>query len=160
MQYTTKNRLTSIAIAIVGLSVILLIPSQIDLGRVTGRSLSRITPRTLPYFVSILIVALSLFEALRRPKESNNEDSNSASTENKKYFNVLLTAIGIIAWIAIVPYVGFIVSTALLLVAAMLLMGNKKWIQLLIVPLLTAWILNYLFTDFVGRNLPQGTFFF
>ena len=156
-----RSYIPSIITALIGIGVFITVPYQIDLTRLRGVNLSGMDPRTLPYFLALSIVALSLLEMNQKRRKNKIEklDKTPVKINPKKYIRVFITFVGIVLWVALVPYLGFILMTTLLLGAVMLIMGNKKWLQVLLVPILTSLLLNYVFSTFVGRTLPTGIFF-
>ncbi|GAE94479.1 tricarboxylate transport protein TctB [Gracilibacillus boraciitolerans JCM 21714] len=160
MYLNSRKYIPSISTALIGLAIFILVPFQIDLSMVNGNNVSGVDARTLPYFLSSLIVLLSVVEIINiKRKERVEEYKKMSKTQYMNIFRVCLTFIAIVLWIVLVPYLGFIIAMIILLVSVMLLMGNRSWLQIILVPLLTSFLLNYVFTTFLGRTLPTGIFF-
>ena len=160
MYKNIRKYIPSIITCIIGIIVFLVIPSQIDLSRVKANNITGIDSRTLPYILSILIIFLSLLELFFIGIKKKGQDTEeNIQIDYAKFIRVFVTFIGVVLWIVLVPYLGFILSTILLLGLVMVLMGNKKWLQIVFVPIITSFLLSYIFTVFIGRTLPLGIFF-
>ncbi|MGD1822680.1 MAG: tripartite tricarboxylate transporter TctB family protein [Pleomorphochaeta sp.] len=156
-----KQNLPSIVTALIGISIFLLIPSQIDISQLDESARAGINSRTIPYVLSLLIIFLSILEIVFSiVKNRDNKNVIEKSNFNiKAYVRVVVTIGLIIAWMKLFPILGFTISTILLLVAIMLIMGNRTWYLVVIVPFVTSITLKYIFTEFVGRSLPTCIFF-
>jgi hypothetical protein len=155
-----KQYIPSIVTAIIGIAIFLIIPSQIDLSRISDSAKAGINSRTIPYFLSSLIILLSVIDILMRLKKTQKIESVEQQPINKSaIFRVFIMILAIFIWIKILPIIGFTIGMILLLVFGMILMGNRKWYLIIIIPIVTSVLLNYVFSEFVGRTLPAGIFF-
>ena len=156
-----RQYIASIVTALIGLVILLLIPSQIDISQLDESARAGINSRTIPYVLSSLIILLSIVDiVLKRMKNSNKiEPIKKESLNIHALMRVLATIILIVLWMKLFPILGFTISTILLLVLTMLIMGNRTWYLIVIVPIVTSFTLNYIFTEFVGRSLPTCIFF-
>lgn len=156
-----KQYIPSIVTAIIGIAIFLVIPSQIDLSRLSESAKAGINSRTILYFLSSLIIILSVVDILMKYLKRNDEHDavEHKSLDKTALFRVLITILAIFIWIKILPIIGFTIGMTLLLVFTMVLMGNRKWYLIIIIPIVTSVMLNYVFSEFVGRTLPSGIFF-
>lgn len=156
-----RKYIPSIITAALGIVILLIIPSQIDISRVNSSNATGINSRTIPYFLAISIVLLSILELFIKKIRGDCKDTATERVQIQymAYMRVFLTFVGIILWIVLIPYLGFVITMILLLLSIMLLMGNRNWLQLILIPLLISFTLSYVFTEFVGRTLPSGIFF-
>lgn len=131
MYLNSRKYIPSISTALIGLAIFILVPFQIDLSMVNGNNVSGVDARTLPYFLSSLIVLLSVVEIINiKRKERVEEYKKMSKTQYMNIFRVCLTFIAIVLWIVLVPYLGFIIAMIILLVSVMLLMGNRAGCKL------------------------------
>lgn len=149
----------SIVTAVLGIVIFLIIPSQIDMSRVSNPEQHGIDSRTIPYFLALIIIFLSVLDLILKKIKPGIEVEKNIPVPFRSLLRVLLTIIGIFLWILTIPYLGFVIAMSLLLIFIMYLMGNRKWYLFLPIPILTSVILRYVFTEFVGRTLPSGIFF-
>ncbi|WP_374694438.1 tripartite tricarboxylate transporter TctB family protein [Halomonas sp. SpR8] len=149
----------SICTALIGLAIFILVPFQIDLSHMRGSNLSGIDARTLPYLLSFSIIFLSFLEMIIINRKKEKESNTDIKSKYSNILRVCITFLSIVLWILLVPFLGFIISMIILLVFVMMVMGNRKILQLTLVPVITSVLLNYIFTTFLGRTLPTGIFF-
>ena len=134
-----------------------------------GRSLSAIAPSLFPYITLALILLLSatlIFLSLlsvRQPTGvlSKNddgalEDAPEDAPEDKKgllktgLFFVLLTAYGFLLKPA-----GFLISSFLVISAISLMLGNRNWLQILLLAILAPVCLYLIATRAMLVSLPE-----
>ncbi|OZT76083.1 tripartite tricarboxylate transporter TctB family protein [Vreelandella boliviensis] len=149
----------SICTALIGLAIFILVPFQIDLSHMRGSNLSGVDARTLPYLLSFSIIFLSLLEIILINRKKTKESNANKKPQYLNMLRVCITFLSIVLWILLVPIIGFIISMIILLAFVMMVMGNRKILQLILVPVITSVLLNYIFTTFLGRTLPTGIFF-
>lgn len=85
-------------------------------------------------------------------KEIDEDDETSARLSKK----VLLFMIFTLAYLILLNYVGFIVSTIIYMPALMSVLGTKSKKILIILPIATTVILYILFNNLLGIPLPEG----
>ena len=128
-----KKSISSIVTLVVGLGVFLSIPSQIALFGSEGAG--SVNARTVPYLITALIVLISVIMIVAEALKARNE--SPAITENDlpektSYGRVILAFLAIAAWIAALPVLGFNLSTILLVATVMVIIGNCKWWQIVV----------------------------
>lgn len=161
MNTNIKKLVPSIITALIGIILVLLIPSQIDLSRVRNSSSVGMTAQTIPNFLAYAIILFSILDIVIKTikKEVIVDEPKPAEVSYQAYLRVVFTFFGILIWILAGPYIGFVIGTTILLIVIMLLMGNRKWYLFTLIPLCTSFLLRFVFTEFVGRSLPSGIFF-
>ena len=153
-----RKYLPSTITAALGILVVFIIPAQIDLSRVRSGNITGVNSRVIPYVLAISVVALSILEIILTKVKKETEVENVGAPDYKAFLRVGLTVIAILLWIFLMPILGFVISMFVLMVFIMVLMGNRRWIIMISVSLLTSMTLWYVFTNFIGRSLPAGIF--
>ena len=155
-----KRSISSIVTLLVGVIVFLSIPSQIDINDSEG--LSSVNARTVPYLITSLIIIISLViiivEGFKIRKE-NADTLEHKSLELTSYGSVFLAFLAIALWIIALPYLGFNLSTILLVSSIMLIIGNCRWWQIALLSLTLSVPINYLLANVLRVYLPSGSIF-
>jgi len=125
---------------------------RLDLG-----SLRRPDSGLYPFIIGILLVSFSLVllikSILRAPEEAKK-------TQNVNLRNIILCLISLFFYALIFEWLGFILSTFLLILFLLKIIEKKGWIMVVITALLTS-VISYLFFDkFLHAALPRGIFGF
>ena len=169
-----KVYIPMIITALLGFITLFLIPFQVK-SMVRGVNYTRIEASTIPRFLALMIIGLSFLEIFvqkKKDKEENNSQPKTKKTDENLYcskapktkkediIRIVITIILMLLWFPLVSYLGFVVTTTLLLIGIMFTMGNKNLIQILSVPIITTFILRYVFNVLVGITLPTGGLFF
>lgn len=154
MQRKIREQLPSLSLILFGVFLIILIPFQIG-----EDQMSVVGPRFFPYLLSILIIIFStisyLSEMFKNGKETDDkEKSDNEDIEKPNYLFVFFTFIGIILWIVLVKYLGFIITSLLLMVGLMIFIGNKKPYQVIIIPVIFVLGIFYIFGTMLHIPLP------
>lgn len=154
-----RRTVSSFVTLIVGVLVFLSIPGQIALFGSEG--LGSVNARTVPYLITSLIIILSLMMILSEAIAMRN-DPDAARQERPKptsYGRVFLACAAIAGWIVLLPYLGFNISTILLVAGIMLIIGNCQWWQIIVLSLLLSLPINYLLATVLRVYLPSGSLF-
>ena len=155
-----KRNVSSIVTLLIGLFVFVSIPSQIAIFDDGG--MNPVTARTLPYLISSGIILFSLFIILSDIFGASDEEENASEAlpqEQTSYFRVFLAFAAIATWIVILPYLGYILSTILLVSTIMLIIGNCRWWQIAILAFILSVPMNYLLAIALRVYLPSGSLF-
>ncbi|WP_053362534.1 tripartite tricarboxylate transporter TctB family protein [Bacillus sp. FJAT-27251] len=159
MSNKLNHSLPSLFMAVFGVLLIIIIPFQID-----EVQISMMGPRFFPYFLSIMVVLLSIlsfaaeFKKQKRTEE-RSQPVEAGRMEKKYYWRVFLIFISLVAWIYIVPILGFILTTVIFIALVMLIIGSRKWRQILLVPTLFTLFIYYVFKMLFYVPLPEGFFY-
>ena len=130
--------------------LLILIPGQVE--TTEGDTL---TPASLPKiattFILLLAAALVVQGYLHRREDGETGLSN--------YFSVyVFVAIGVMfIYVSLIPYLGYVPSTALALAALMFLYGNRNLTQIVLVCLVAPPLILLFFRYTMLVLLPQGT---
>jgi len=112
----------------------------------------------LPFYTGAglsLVAAFSLFKnflATKREKDRNRE---------KKFFgpsviNVVTIVVVLVAYVLILPWLGYLLSTFMLLIFLFRAGGFRKWALTLAAAFLTTSISYLLFGHWLGIRFPKG----
>lgn len=155
MKNLFKEISPSLIIAIFGLTILILIPIQIN--QVNNQH--NMGPSFFPKILAISIIIFNLifivgkiigFYRFRKNNEASTDDSHKQSIH---HFKVLLVLGISISWIVLNELLGFILSTFITILISMIIMGNRKYIQIILVPLLFTGITYFLFVELLNISL-------
>ncbi|MEJ6689990.1 MAG: tripartite tricarboxylate transporter TctB family protein [Paracoccaceae bacterium] len=155
-----KRSVSSFVTLIIGILVFVSIPGQIALYESEG--LSSVNARTVPYLITSLIVIISLSMIISDAIAIRQEATDAAVEKPEKdtsYGRVFLAFVAIALWIVILPYLGFTLSTILLVASVMIIIGNCRWWQIVLLSLILSVPINYLLAAVLRVYLPSGSFF-
>lgn len=91
-------------------------------------------------------------------KETGNEkaESEEDDTSTRLSKKVILFMVFTFAYLILMNYIGFIISTIIYMPALMWVFGTKSKKMLIALPIATAFLLFFLFNNLLGIPLPQG----
>jgi len=130
-----------------------------------GRSLTAIAPSLFPNVTLALIVILSAGVILlscitlrksahlplqETPAEDLSEEEDNSGWTKTVIFFVLLTGYGLM-----LKPVGFLISSFLVICATSLMLGNRNWLQILLLAILAPIILYLIATRAMLVSLPE-----
>lgn len=113
--------------------------------------------------IAIFILSSALFvqsiTGLKKYKRNNSGNVKVEKNDYKKYFTVLLTVLLIIAYIALMWKLGFIISTAIYLFLQISVLAPKEkrsYVTFFIISVLTSCFIYYVFKVLLHLMLPAG----
>lgn len=92
-------------------------------------------------------------EKQKTAEEEEDADEDTSIRLSKKVF---LFMIFTFIYLILMNYIGFIISTIVYMPALMWVLGTKSKKMLIILPIVTAMVLFFLFNNLLGIPLPQG----
>ncbi|HVV63567.1 MAG TPA: tripartite tricarboxylate transporter TctB family protein [Pseudolabrys sp.] len=114
----------------------------------------------LMLFLSALLIALD-FRAMRQLRAAGAPAPAAAGGPAPNYRLVLLTFIEFGLYIALLPELGFRISTFLFVLALQITLewprDGKRWLMALAVAIATAAVCHFVFEDYLSVLLPRGT---
>ncbi len=155
-----RGSISSIVTLLVGLFVFLSIPDQIVVFSNDG--LSGVSARTLPYLITSAIILLSLLKIVSNAIGNLKDETDSLEDgprEATSYIRVLLAFTAIALWIIILPYLGYEISTIMLVATVMIIIGNCRWWQIVILSLILSIPVKHLLAIVLRVYLPTGSVF-
>lgn len=117
---------------------------------------AKLGPSYWPKFLLILLMGLSVLvaiDALRQRRKGERVKAEIQPLHKVKF----LTAIGfIVSYFILLNIFGFILLTPFFLVAFMYLLGERKWVWMIIISVGITLIIIYVFTKAMYVPLPRG----
>lgn len=144
------------SLAVVGMPKLVAAPKVLF-----GRSLTAIEPSLFPYVTLSIVVLLAIalilvswrsaVKTAKIPTQSDEVelDSNSGWIETAIFF-VLLTSYGLL-----LKPIGFLISSFLVISAISILLGNRNWLQILLLAILAPICLYLIATRAMLVSLPE-----
>lgn len=113
--------------------------------------------------LSIALLISNLKKYQGRKKQPSGEASTSPAAEidlknRRKKF--VLSAICLLGYILIMPYIGFILATIVYVFAFILALEERRNLVLALSPFLLTALIVIVFAKFIGMPLPRGVDFF
>ena len=115
----------------------------------------------LPRFVAVIIIIFSLSIGVNSLKEMKKEKEINSNNyiSLKGYSGIFLYLLSVFAYWLIMPYMGFMVSTILVMIFIAFLLGGKKWHKIIIIFSFIAISINYGTKEFLHVYLPAWNLF-
>ena len=158
--YLKRNGMT--LILLVGMIILYLcIPSQIAENLVARATIS---PRFFPTFSVLGVIVCCALLLVFDAKEHifSHKTAEAAATQEKKeevsYVRVLLVALLLLAWYILMPRIGFIISTIVIMCIMSYLLGCRNKIVLVAFPVLFTLTLYFAFVVLLHVSLPEILF--
>ncbi len=159
-EYLKRNAMT--LILLVGMIILFLcIPSQIAENMVAKATVS---PRFFPTFsvvgVIVCCALLLVFDAKENvfAKKPAAEFSAEEAKEEVSYLRVVLVALLLLAWYLLMPRIGFIISTVIVMCVMSYLLGCRNKIVLVAFPVVFTLVVYFAFVNILHVNLPEVLF--
>ncbi len=136
------------------------VPAGIPVSRMAAGA--TLTPRSLPYAVAAAIAVLCALRLamlwLRAPRDEGATPAPAAGAgESRHPFRLaIIVALCLIYGHSLIPLAGFYLSSMLLLAVVALLLGERRWPYLLLVPPGLALAVYLLFERGFMIRLPKG----
>ena len=158
--YLKRNGMT--LILLVGMIILYLcIPSQIAENLVARATIS---PRFFPTFSVLGVIVCCALLLVFDAKEHifSHKTAEAAATQEKKeeisYVRVVLVALLLLAWYILMPRIGFIISTIVIMCIMSYLLGCRNKIVLVAFPVLFTLTLYFAFVVLLPVSLPEILF--
>jgi hypothetical protein len=120
-----------------------------------------LSPGLFPFILGVCLVALVLVLILRNIRRPAKEETDKAplpgeSSNMVKARWIKITAITALSlvYILLLSIAGFIISSAVYVLALMLLLGERKWWKLIITPVMVSLLIFTLFAKGLKVYLP------
>lgn len=131
-------------------------------------TVSEIGPAFLPRIVAILLFAMSvilLVQLILKQKSQSGEsvqeevDEEEQKTDRKGMYKVILSIMLMIIYLAVMPTIGFLISTFIYLIAQGWMIAspeNRNLLRISIVSLIVSGLVYYIFRNLFHLMLPSG----
>jgi putative tricarboxylic transport membrane protein len=153
-----KKNVLTLMIFLLGIALFFVIPMSI---RSIPNSSGAVGPRGFPYFCAACVVlsslctlATSIFSMLRKPRRQEDAATNQNFAKGR-VARVLILLAALMLWYLLLFRIGFIITTSLLLFAAMMLWGNRRPVQLIVTPLAFSFGVFFIFQKLLYVPLPS-----
>ena len=139
----------------------LCIPSQIAENMVAKATIS---PRFFPTFSVLGVIVCCALLLVFDAKEHifSHKTAEAAATQEKKeevsYVRVLLVALLLLAWYILMPRIGFIISTIVIMCIMSYLLGCRNKIVLVAFPVIFTLAVYFTFVELLHVSLPEILF--
>ncbi len=110
-------------------------------------------PRLMLAFVAVLCV-IQIFLSLRTRKKLLQSGKEAKKLVINNSVAMVCTCVAMVLYALLIPVVGFYIVTPLLIFLVMLLMGNRKWKQLVLTPVCFTLFTYVAFSLVLGISLP------
>ena len=158
--YLKRNGMT--LILLVGMIILYLcIPSQIAENMVAKATIS---PRFFPTFSVLGVIVCCALLLVFDAKEHifSHKTAEAAATQEKKeevsYVRVVLVALLLLAWYILMPRIGFIISTIVIMCIMSYLLGCRNKIVLVAFPVIFTLAVYFPFVELLHVSLPEILF--
>ena len=158
--YLKRNGMT--LILLVGMIILYLcIPSQIAENMVAKATIS---PRFFPAFSVLGVIVCCALLLVFDAKEHifSHKTAEAAATQEKKeevsYVRVVLVALLLLAWYILMPRIGFIISTIVIMCIMSYLLGCRNKIVLVAFPVIFTLAVYFTFVELLHVSLPEILF--
>ena len=158
--YLKRNGMT--LILLVGMIILYLcIPSQIAENMVAKATIS---PRFFPTFSVLGVIVCCALLLVFDAKEHifSHKTAEAAATQEKKeevsYVRVVPVALLLLAWYILMPRIGFIISTIVIMCIMSYLLGCRNKIVLVAFPVIFTLAVYFTFVELLHVSLPEILF--
>jgi cell division protein FtsW (lipid II flippase) len=158
--YLKRNGMT--LILLVGMIILYLcIPSQIAENMVAKATIS---PRFFPTFSVLGVIVCCALLLVFDAKEHifSHKTAEAAATQEKKeevsYVRVVLVALLLLAWYILMPRIGFIISTIVIMCIMSYQLGCRNKIVLVAFPVIFTLAVYFTFVELLHVSLPEILF--
>ncbi len=125
-------------------------------GSLSMGSLNSPGPGFFPKLLAITIIVLSIFLNIPRTKKGQGIQSLSYWLN----WRVSIVFAALIGYFLSLDYLGFVISSFLLMIFLFIGIDSHKWYKALLGAILTIGLVYVLFEILLKSNLPQGVFGF
>jgi len=120
-------------------------------------------PEVFPIFLGIVMGAAALWQLIVSGKKRKNQEEAPVEMAGLSLTQRLLKSwqfyamwVLVLLYVFLLPSLGFVISSWLLLLAFFFLLGEKRWYLGLGLAVVVPLGIYYLFTSFLGVRLPGG----
>ena len=111
------------------------------------------------FIVMVILFVVNTFTDIRewrREQESGKGASQISQEEKQVLLKSLLVVVSMAVYVILMPHIGFIITTAVLLAVLLLIMQVREFLPLILLPLIVTGILYAVFTTGLHIPLPAG----
>lgn len=110
----------------------------------------------LPLIIGGLLTLLTAVNILLEVRQSKLEGKAVGKDESFELKDMLIVAAMILLYMAVFPWLGYLISTALFILLVLGFLNSKKWIQNILITVILLTVIYSVFDYFLNTGLPQG----
>ena len=154
----SPNLLCGIISILFGIFIYYKIPTEVEKPvLIFGQSSSEIDPQIVPTIVALMFLIFGLYTAFY---EKDAKISNSWPKVTKQILiNISTTIICLILYSILFEYLGFVISSVLLILSLSTFMGNVNFKYLTVISILFSLSIFFLFVNVMHVFLPEFPFY-
>ena len=154
----SPNLLSGIISILFGIFIYYKIPTEVEKPvLIFGQSSSEIDPQIVPTIVALIFLIFGLYTVFY---EKDTKISNSWPKVTKQILiNISITIICLILYSILFEYLGFVISSVLLILSLGTFMGNVNFKYLTVISILFPLSIFFLFVNVMHVFLPEFPFY-
>lgn len=154
----SPNLLSGIISILFGIFIYYKVPTEVEKPvLIFGQSSSEIDPQIVPTIVALMFLIFGLYTAFY---EKDAKISNSWPKFTKKILiNISTTIICLILYSILFEYLGFVISSVLLILSLGTFMGNVNFKYITVISILFPLSIFFLFVNVMHVFLPEFPFY-
>jgi len=151
-----KKNAASVIFVVFGVTALVMMDTQIVSKNPTIAAEAKQFP-TLMLSMMVILSALSLVvEYLKLKKAAKATDDAPVFTAGMR--KVIIVIVAIALWTVLITKIGFIISTAALLLVITLIAGNRKPVSIALLTVVCPLLVYYIFSQLLNTRLPEILF--
>ena len=154
----SPNLLRGIISILFGIFIYYKIPTEVEKPvLIFGQSSSEIDPQIVPTIIAFMFLIFGIYTVFY---EKNKNISNSWPKVTKQILiNISTTIICLILYSILFEYLGFVISSVLLILSLSTFMGNVNFKYLTVISILFSLSIFFLFVNVMHVFLPEFPFY-
>ena len=154
----SPNLLSGIISILFGIFIYYKIPTEVEKPvLIFGQSSSEIDPQIVPTIIAFMFLIFGIYTALYE-KDSINSNSWPKVTKNL-LINISATILFLILYSILFQYLGFVISSVLLILSLGTFMGNVNFKYITVISILFPLSIFFLFVNVMHVFLPEFPFY-
>ena len=121
-----------------------------------GQEFEPFTPRTWPFVLSVVAIALSLAQIVKSLREAQGDEESWASFD---WSRVALLTVAMVVYASVFTWLGFLVATTLFLATGYVILGERRPLVLFSASVLVVVGFWAIMTQLLGLYLAPGEAF-
>lgn len=116
--------------------------------------------RTYPIVViagSFVMVAIILVQTFTKKQPAQSTESGDPPLSKKTTIRIIIYCVAILVYILLMDKLGYIISTIVFAVYSLIFMHNKNKIVIVVLPVIFALLMYFIFLKFLYVTLPTGS---
>ena len=154
----SPNLLSGIISILFGIFIYYKIPTEVEKPvLIFGQSSSEIDPKIVPTIIAFMFLIFGIYTVLYE-KDSKKSNIRPKITKNL-LINISTTILFLILYSILFQYLGFVISSVLLILSLGTFMGNVKFKYITVISILFPLSIFFLFVNVMHVFLPEFPFY-